>query len=213
MYSARGNIMDRFKTPPGWPAPPDPDWRPPAGWQPDPEWPPAPNGWRFWTNERGARSLGPRGRYGAIGRGRLIAAVTAAVIVLLAVISAFSESTGQAAEPGPASPGPTVTAPGPTFTVTAAPGPAATVTIARPQATVTIARPQVTVTVTTRPAPVARVPRTTRPPEPTASDEPDPSVYYANCSEARAAGVTPLRTGDPGYASHLDRDHDGIACE
>ena len=38
-------------------------------------------------------------------------------------------------------------------------------------------------------------------------------VYYANCSEARDAGVTPLHEGDAGYAPHLDRDHDGIACE
>ena len=38
-------------------------------------------------------------------------------------------------------------------------------------------------------------------------------VYYKNCSEARAAGVTPLYKGDPGYAPHLDRDNDGIACE
>ena len=34
-------------------------------------------------------------------------------------------------------------------------------------------------------------------------------VYYKNCSEARAAGVTPLYEGAP----HLDRDNDGIACE
>ena len=38
-------------------------------------------------------------------------------------------------------------------------------------------------------------------------------VYYKNCSEARAAGVTPLYEGDSGYAPHLDRDNDGIACE
>ena len=38
-------------------------------------------------------------------------------------------------------------------------------------------------------------------------------VYYKNCSEARDAGVTPLYEGDPGYAPHLDRDNDGIACE
>lgn len=37
--------------------------------------------------------------------------------------------------------------------------------------------------------------------------------YYANCSEVRAAGKAPLRRGDPGYAPHLDRDNDGIACE
>ncbi len=38
-------------------------------------------------------------------------------------------------------------------------------------------------------------------------------VYYANCAEARAAGVAPIRRGQPGYAPHLDRDNDGIACE
>lgn len=38
-------------------------------------------------------------------------------------------------------------------------------------------------------------------------------VYYANCTEARAAGAAPVRRGDPGYASHLDRDNDGIGCE
>ena len=38
-------------------------------------------------------------------------------------------------------------------------------------------------------------------------------VYYKNCTAARAAGVTPIRRGEPGYASHLDRDNDGIACE
>jgi hypothetical protein len=37
--------------------------------------------------------------------------------------------------------------------------------------------------------------------------------YYKNCSEARAAGVTPIRRGQPGYGAHLDRDNDGIACE
>jgi hypothetical protein len=38
-------------------------------------------------------------------------------------------------------------------------------------------------------------------------------VYYANCSEARAAGAAPIREGEPGYAPHLDRDGDGVACE
>jgi hypothetical protein len=38
-------------------------------------------------------------------------------------------------------------------------------------------------------------------------------VYYANCSEARAAGAAPLYVGDPGYRAGLDRDGDGIACE
>ncbi|MFE9369562.1 excalibur calcium-binding domain-containing protein [Streptomyces sp. NPDC006711] len=36
---------------------------------------------------------------------------------------------------------------------------------------------------------------------------------YKNCAAARAAGVTPLHRGEPGYAAHLDRDGDGVACE
>lgn len=39
------------------------------------------------------------------------------------------------------------------------------------------------------------------------------STHYASCADARAAGVTPLRRGDAGYGTHLDRDGDGIACE
>lgn len=46
--------------------------------------------------------------------------------------------------------------------------------------------------------------------EPTpASDAPT----YRYCSDARAAGVAPLYRDDPGYAAHLDRDGDGVACE
>lgn len=39
------------------------------------------------------------------------------------------------------------------------------------------------------------------------------SVYYKNCTEARAAGAAPIRRGQPGYGKHLDRDGDGIACD
>ncbi|MEV8239958.1 excalibur calcium-binding domain-containing protein [Microbacterium testaceum] len=39
------------------------------------------------------------------------------------------------------------------------------------------------------------------------------SVYYKNCTAAREAGAAPVRRGDPGYGSHLDRDGDGIGCE
>jgi Excalibur calcium-binding domain len=38
-------------------------------------------------------------------------------------------------------------------------------------------------------------------------------VYDKNCDAARDAGVTPIMQGEPGYAEHLDRDGDGIACE
>jgi len=40
-----------------------------------------------------------------------------------------------------------------------------------------------------------------------------PAVYYGNFSEAREAGVTSIDEGEPGYAPHLDRDGDGVACE
>jgi len=39
------------------------------------------------------------------------------------------------------------------------------------------------------------------------------SGAFRNCSEARAAGAAPVRRGDPGYGTHLDRDKDGIGCE
>lgn len=42
---------------------------------------------------------------------------------------------------------------------------------------------------------------------------PSNSRAFANCSEARAAGAAPVRRGDVGYASHLDRDNDGVGCE
>jgi hypothetical protein len=47
------------------------------------------------------------------------------------------------------------------------------------------------------------------------TDPPDDSgsVYYANCSEVRAAGAAPIHAGEPGYSRHLDRDGDGVACE
>lgn len=38
-------------------------------------------------------------------------------------------------------------------------------------------------------------------------------AYYPNCAAARAAGVAPIRRGQPGYSGKLDRDDDGIACE
>ncbi|GAB3206206.1 hypothetical protein GCM10027262_14460 [Nocardia tengchongensis] len=40
-----------------------------------------------------------------------------------------------------------------------------------------------------------------------------PSVYYGSCAEAKRAGAAPIRRGEPGYRSGLDRDGDGIACE
>jgi hypothetical protein len=39
------------------------------------------------------------------------------------------------------------------------------------------------------------------------------TTRYANCTEARQAGVAPVRRGYPGYGRHLDRDGDGVGCE
>ena len=53
-------------------------------------------------------------------------------------------------------------------------------------------------------------------PAPDPAPQPTPApvkAYYANCTEARNAGAAPLRRGETGYRSGLDRDNDGIACE
>ena len=39
------------------------------------------------------------------------------------------------------------------------------------------------------------------------------TVYFKSCKEARAAGYSDIKKGEPGYSSKLDRDSDGIACE
>jgi Excalibur calcium-binding domain len=39
------------------------------------------------------------------------------------------------------------------------------------------------------------------------------SRHIRNCAEARSLGLAPIYRGQPGYAAHLDRDNDGIACE
>ncbi|MFD3523606.1 excalibur calcium-binding domain-containing protein [Streptomyces sp. NPDC058653] len=102
---------------------------------------------------------------------------------------------------------------GPTTTVTATP--------------TTTPEPAVTETVTADPEPAPTVTRTktVRVTVAPAADDNDSgdsdgssgsgggSTYYANCTAVRAAGAAPIRSGDPGYGSHLDRDGDGVACE
>jgi septal ring factor EnvC (AmiA/AmiB activator) len=51
------------------------------------------------------------------------------------------------------------------------------------------------------------------PAPPAAEPAPPASAYYDNCTAARNAGAAPVRSGDPGYGPHLDRDGDGVACE
>ncbi|GHF09234.1 hypothetical protein GCM10017786_48420 [Amycolatopsis deserti] len=69
--------------------------------------------------------------------------------------------------------------------------------------------------VTVPPAPASTPkPSTPKPSTEKPTEEPDiSSAYYANCSEARAAGAAPLHAGEPGYRAALDRDKDGVACE
>ena len=205
--------MATFNSPPGWPAPPTPDWQPPAGWQPDPSWPPAPPGWSFWLNARGLRSRGPSGRYGAEPPLKLVAGWVAGGTAFLVILAAIGGGGSEASTAATSVPGPAVTVPGPTTTVTVrqtVPGPTATITQPPlPARTVTIKAPQATTTVT-EPLPLVQLPQAVKPRKTTA---PPAAAYYANCSAVRAAGKAPLYAGDPGYDSHLDRDHDGVACE
>lgn len=105
-------------------------------------------------------------------------------------------------------------------TTPAATTPAATTA----KATTTTKAPTTTTTVaptTTTVAPIAPPPATAEqiiapepvvaPPKPAAREA--PSVSFSSCAAARAAGVAPLYSGDPGYSTKLDRDRDGVACE
>ena len=75
--------------------------------------------------------------------------------------------------------------------------------------------PPTTTTVLATAAPLVTMPPATQAPVQgfVAPAHPTPAIAYANCTEARAAGVTPLYRGEPGYASKLDRDGDGVVCE
>jgi hypothetical protein len=52
-------------------------------------------------------------------------------------------------------------------------------------------------------------------PEPAPAPLPSsaPAVSYDSCAAVRSAGAAPIRTGQPGYGRHLDRDGDGVGCE
>ncbi|KFM99985.1 hypothetical protein D0U04_27285 [Bacillus clarus] len=39
------------------------------------------------------------------------------------------------------------------------------------------------------------------------------NVVYENCTQVRKAGKAPIKQGEPGYSSKLDKDGDGIACD
>ncbi|MFF5963139.1 excalibur calcium-binding domain-containing protein [Streptomyces collinus] len=137
-------------------------------------------------------------------RKRYVLPALGLALFLGAAIGAGGEETTPDAKPASAKPQPTVTVTA-TTTATATPlaeepEPAPTVT-----ATKTV---RVTTTVTAQPAGSG------------GSDDggsgdsgSSQNVYYGNCSEVRAAGAAPIHRGEPGYASHLDRDNDGVACD
>ncbi|MEE2057609.1 excalibur calcium-binding domain-containing protein [Rhodococcus artemisiae] len=131
---------------------------------------------------------------------------------------------------------PTTTAPR-TTTTSRTTTPAPTTTSLAPDSTTTVpalapAAPRTTTTASpyvppepayTPPATTERAPAYTPPPEPAytappaytpppVADTPS-SVYYKNCTAARNAGAAPVRIGQPGYGTHLDRDGDGVGCE
>jgi hypothetical protein len=47
----------------------------------------------------------------------------------------------------------------------------------------------------------------------TRENTPKSGDYWSGCNDARAAGVAPLYSGEPGYRPEMDGDSDGIACE
>ncbi|MGO4493082.1 DUF1524 domain-containing protein [Arthrobacter sp. 2YAF22_2] len=87
-------------------------------------------------------------------------------------------------------------------------------TNAQPPAPAPAPAPAAPVPAPAAPAPAAPAPAAPAPvPAPPAPLPVPAAVSYANCAAVRAAGAAPLRRGQPGYSSKLDRDGDGIACE
>ncbi|KDN16755.1 excalibur calcium-binding domain-containing protein [Amycolatopsis rifamycinica] len=135
----------------------------------------------------------------AIQQGYLKYAATAGSAAL-----AVTESAAKAAASGLWGPpcNGTIDAPAPAPTPAPTPAPAPT----------SAPKPAPAPTPAPKPAPATKA---APPPPPVEATEEAPaqSVYYANCSAAKAAGAAPLYRGEPGYRSGLDRDGDGVACE
>ncbi|MFC7303074.1 excalibur calcium-binding domain-containing protein [Streptomyces monticola] len=163
--------------------------------------------WNRDGHDGGSASQAGRG----IGkRGWAVFAAGGAVVMF--ALGAVSGG-GDSAAAGEASATPTVTE-----TVTPSPAPTVTVTrTAEPTATPTVTE---TITVTETAAPVGSGTGSgTGSSDSSRSSSSDSDsgsgsgVSYKNCSAVRAAGKAPLYRGEPGYARHLDRDGDGVACE
>jgi len=162
------------------------------GWYPDPTG----TARRAYWNGREWDSPPPKQPF--TKRALIVVGSIAGGLLLLGVLGNFG-SGGDDAKPTAS----TVTK---TMTVTAQPQ---TVT-----ATVTVAAPPAPFL--EPPAPAAEPSVESLPPLPPFAPLMPPipsSVYYGSCAAARAAGVAPLRVGQPGYRPGLDGDGDGIACE
>lgn len=203
----------RFQSPPNWPQAPD-SWIPDPGWKPDPSWPAAPAGWRFWSNDYGVAIPAPQGLFGAkVKRLRSTWLISSAAGFTALLVGIGIGGSGDSVDTHTATLSAAV--PSATSTVTATvTGPAVTTTQTLPARTVTAVKTvkSVKTVASVRTVKSVRTVTAAAPLAPSGSAG-DGSVYYANCSEARAAGDTPLYLGEPGYSSHLDRDGDGVACE
>jgi excalibur calcium-binding domain-containing protein len=124
-----------------------------------------------------------------------IAVVALAAVAVLGACEKESETKGGTVKP-----------------VSSSESTATTATSIAPSTTVTTAKATTTTTAKATTSTTAR-PTTTTTEAPATPTTAATTVSYANCSAAKAAGVAPLHRGDPGYASKLDRDGDGIACE
>lgn len=140
------------------------------------------------------RSLGPAGRAGALAaHGRpgdeMRTDRRAAALLGLLLISCGGGEGGSSA----------------TSSTKPTPSTNAVPLLSLPTSTSTTRAPATTQATTATTRTTASTPAPTSPPV--------TSVSYANCAAVRAAGKAPLRRGDPGYSTSLDRDGDGIACE
>lgn len=145
----------------------------------------------------------------------VIGSVSAALVVVGgALMPATEPAPVPASSPAAATSTVTTTARAATPTTTVTQTPTSTAESATPAAPVageSEPAPEPAPAYAPAPAPTS-VPPQTYAPAPVAEPAPQ-AAYYPNCSAARAAGAAPLLRGQPGYASTLDRDNDGVACE
>lgn len=216
--------MPTYNPPPNWPTPP-PGWSPSAAWVPDPSWGPPPPGWQLWRDDpkpglrRGSKialgvvvgllALCGVGVIGAITGGDEADPAAALVEVptgsetddAAATREAEAEAAAQKAAEDAAQ-----RAADEAAVQAEADRVAAAKVVADKAAAEQAAANQAAAEVAAAQAAAEEAAR-----QAAAEDDSAP-VYYENCDAVRAAGAAPIRRGDPGYASHLDRDNDGQGC-